>query len=209
MMLAFAFGSGLVAGLALAVPLGAIGVLLIQEGATRGWIRGAPAAAAVATVDAIYCAAAIAAGSLLAPLVSTWAPWPTVIGGAALVGIATWGVARIPPVDTSTDAITETSSTPSWHRYLTFLGLTAINPATLVYFAALVTGLSILTASPATAAFFVAGVGVGSLSWQLLLVCAGAVLRWRTGPQVRRLTTIIGHSIVGAIGILMIVRSIT
>ena len=43
--------AGMVAGLALAAPLGAIGVLLLQEGVIRGLRRGLPGAAAVATLD--------------------------------------------------------------------------------------------------------------------------------------------------------------
>ena len=50
--------SGMLAGLGVALPLGAISVLLLGEGVTRGFRAGAPAALAVGTVDTLYCAVA-------------------------------------------------------------------------------------------------------------------------------------------------------
>lgn len=198
------FGAGLVAGLALAVPLGAIGVLLIHEGTLRGWAGGAPAALAVATVDLLYCTTAVAAGAAFAPVIATWAPWPGITGGTALVALAAWNLVRTRRSIVEARPSDDASHTRSSHRYLLFFGLTAINPATLVYFAAIVTGLSTLSTSTVAAALFVAGVALASLSWQLLLVLAGAILRWRAGARFRHLTTLIGHGVVGMLGVLMI-----
>lgn len=204
MEFAAALGTGLIAGLALAVPLGAIGVLLIQEGASRGWAGGVPAAAAVATVDLLYCVTAVAAGAALAPVIASWAPWPRIIGGAALVALAIWSLirARRSTVEAPPDA--DMNRARSARRYALFFGLTVINPATLIYFAAIVTGLSAMSASAVAAVMFIAGVAAASLSWQLLLVLAGAIVRWKTGAQFRRLTALIGNSLVGVVGILMI-----
>jgi arginine exporter protein ArgO len=70
--------------------------------------------------------------------------------------------------------------------YLAFLGLTALNPTTVVYFAALVLG------RPAYGGFlFVLGVSLASASWQLLLAgggrLLGAVLDSRRGRLVTAL----------------------
>jgi len=204
-----ALGAGLIAGLALALPLGAIGVLLIQQGASRGFGGAVPAAAAVATVDAIYCFAALSAGSVLAPLVTMWMPWPQIVGGVTLVTIAAWGLARIGerPVGSSTSAAVDTAA--GWRRYAMFLGLTAVNPATLVYFAAIVTGLSSVTASAAAGALFVVGVTVASLGWQTLLVGVGAVIRGRSGPRLRHATSLIGNGAVALLGAIMIAGAVT
>src|SRR4051794_41928451 len=58
-----AFGAGALAGLGVALPLGAIGVLLLQEGITGGWRPAFAAGTGVALVDGAYAALAVAAGA--------------------------------------------------------------------------------------------------------------------------------------------------
>src|SRR3954467_11999066 len=72
--------SGLVAGWGVAVPLGAIGVMLVDLGMRAGFRSAAPAAAAVATADLLYAAAAAAAGRAAAR------PPPRAGGGPGLAG---------------------------------------------------------------------------------------------------------------------------
>ena len=60
--------SGLIACWGVAVPLGAIGVMLVDLGMRGGFRSAAPAAAAVATADLLYAAVAAAAGSAVASL---------------------------------------------------------------------------------------------------------------------------------------------
>lgn len=196
--------AGLIAGLALAVPLGAIGVLLIQEGASRGWVRGAPAAAAVATVDLIYCVTAVLAGATLSPVITSWTPWPRIIGGTALLSLAAWNLIRARLSATNAKPDDRAHHSRSSRRYALFFGLTAINPATLVYFAAITTGIAAISSSVTTAVPFVFGVAMASLGWQLLLVLMGALVRWKTGARFRYLTSAIGNGVVGVLGILMI-----
>ncbi len=198
-----ALTTGLVAGLALAAPLGAIGVLLVQEGASLGWVRGTPAAAAVAIVDLIYCATAVIVGVGVSAVITGWTPWPRIIGGLALIALAIWNLVRARASVERTKLDSRALHSRSRHRFLLFFGLTAINPATLVYFAAVVTALSTVLDSAAGAVSFVAGVAVASLSWQLLLVLVGAIVRWKTGRRLRHLTTMAGNAIVLALGILM------
>ena len=199
-----AFSSGLVVGLALVVPLGAIGVLLIQEGANLGWARGVPAAAAVASVDLLYCVIAVLGGAALSPVISGWEPWPRVLGGSILVAIAVWNLirARQSNADGGFDAL-RTRARPA-QRYAVFFGLTAINPATVVYFAATVMGLSELMGTAASMTIFVAGVAMASFVWQLLLVFVGAIVHSRGSGRFRGITVIAGNCAVGVLGVLMI-----
>lgn len=80
----------------------------------------------------------------------------------------------------------------------------ALGVATLVYFAAIVTGISGVSAATASATLFVAGVATASLAWQALLVLLGAFVRTGAGGRFRRATAIIGNSLVGCFGILKI-----
>ncbi len=203
-----ALTTGLVVGLALVVPLGAIGLLLVQEGASLGWARGAPAAVAVATVDMLYCTAAVIAGTALSPVISGWGPWPKLIGGAALVLLAVWNLIRVGRSTAKDGPDTLIPRVRPTQRYAVFFGLTAINPATVVYFAATVTGFSELMSSAVSATMFVVGVAVSSLGWQLLLVLVGAVVHWRAGVRFRGITAIAGNSAVCTLGALMIASAL-
>ncbi|KQZ08120.1 hypothetical protein ASD23_06500 [Agromyces sp. Root1464] len=221
--------AGAVAGLALAAPLGAIGVLLVQEGILRGLPGGLPGAAAVATVDTLYCAGAVAAGAVLSPMITTWAPWPQIGGGAVLIALGIHGLVKGRPAARPTAAtsstralgsaarsIPVTGSTPSWStpststtgwvRYALFLGLTAINPATLLYFVAILPGLRETASSGAAQVGFVVGVAVASFAWQALLVALGAGLRHKTGASFRNWTAVIGNAIVAVLGAVLIAQ---
>jgi arginine exporter protein ArgO len=208
MDLFFSVFSGSVAGLALAAPLGAIGILLLQEGITRGLRRGIPAAAAVTTVDVLYCTIAVAAGSLAGPIVNSWTPWPQILGGFAVIALGVHGLLKIRRVRMPEVGRASRRSSTSGHRYLLFLGLTALNPATLVYFAAIVTGLNQFTDSPPTAVAFTAGVGVASFAWQCLLVALGAGLRRKTGPSFRKWTAFGGNGLVVVLGVAFIFHAL-
>jgi hypothetical protein len=80
--------------------------------------------------------------------------------------------------------------------------------ATLVYFAAITVGLAHLLNSPLAAGLFVAGVGTASISWQLVVVAAGALMRGRLSPRARRLTAMVGNLIVAGLGVAMLVSAL-
>ncbi|WP_203580236.1 LysE family transporter [Microbacterium hibisci] len=199
------FPVGVLAGLALAAPLGAIGVLLIQEGLGCGLRNGLSAAAAVATVDTVYCTVAVSAGTLAAPVVAGWAPWPQLAGGAILVVIGARALAK----RRRSPAAEAPGLAPSTRgRFLLFLTLTAINPATLLYFVAILPALhDVATSIPAQVAF-VAGVAAASFGWQAALVAVGSVLRRGTGPKFHVWTAIIGNGAVIVFGIAIIVQAV-
>ena len=202
-----ALAAGLLGGLGIAVPLGAIAVLLVSEGVNRGFRGGAPGAIAVGLVDTLYCTAAVTVGALAAPVVTSWGRWPALVGGCALVALAVLGVWRSvtrPPSGEDAGAPGGTG----WHRFALFLGLTAINPATLIYFGAITVGMADLFRSPLAAALFVVGVATASVTWQLLVVAAGALLRGRLTARARRVTALIGNVIVAGLGAAMIVAAL-
>lgn len=204
-----ALSSGIAAGLGLAAPLGAIGVLLIREGLGRGFRAGSVAAAGVAFVDAIYCVIAVTLGALAAPIIASWGGIPSIVGGAVLILIGVRGV-RSSWAKGEDAAVTfgGAASSSRLRRFLLFVGLTAINPATLLYFAAVTAALgAALTALPASAAF-VAGVAGASLCWQLGLVAVGAVLTTRISARTQRMLSVAGFCMVIALGVVAGVAAI-
>lgn len=209
----WALGGGVLAGIGLAAPLGAVGVLLLREGLMNGFRQGAPAASAVALVDAAYCSLAVAGGAAAGPVIASWGRVPALAGGAALIALGVFGLFRTGPATASgptvscaaTDRIASGragfAQGPQLRRFGLFLGLTAVNPATLVYFGALTIGLGGMLSSPAGAVAFVAGVALASLAWQLGLVSAGAYLRGRITARGQRTLSLAGNCIVIALGL--------
>lgn len=204
--------SGLAAGLAVAMPLGPVGVLLLREGVQRGPRDAWPAATGVALVDTLYCLLAATVGAAASPFIDSLGVWPGVIGGSALLLIAASGLWRGTVGGTRTAPGSPADATPpplgagagrgtgGPARFLTFVGLTLVNPATLVYFAALVAGLPQVAGDATSVLVFVAAVGFASLAWQVLLVCAGGILHRRAGPGLQRVTVVAGNSVVAVLG---------
>ena len=164
-------------------------------------------AIAVGTVDTLYCTAAVGLGAVAAPVITSWGPWPARVGGTALLVISALGIWRALRRSTAGADAGPPAGSP-WRRFALFLGLTAINPATLVYFAAITVGLAHLLQSPLAAGLFVAGVGAASVSWQLLIVAGGALLRGRLTARARQVTGLVGNVIIAALGIAMLVNSL-
>lgn len=190
--------AGIAAGYAIAIPVGAIAAYLLTLGAQQGWRTAAGGGLGAALVDGLYAAVAVFLGALVAPAIAAVAE-PLRWGSAVvLVGLALWllrpalrpGTPDGPPV-----AVLRTSP---GRAFATIFALTLVNPATVIYFAALVAGSTIsVTAGPAERGVFVLGALVASASWQLLLAGAGATLgRFLAGPRGRRWTAALGGTAV-------------
>ncbi|MET9698407.1 hypothetical protein ABZY31_15980 [Streptomyces sp. NPDC006529] len=99
---------------------------------------------------------------------------------------------------TATATATASASAPGTARkaFIRYVGLTAVNPTTALYFVALTTaqGTAILTA-PAGAAF-AGGVLLASLLWQQLLAAVGAFAGSRISPAVRTWTFRLGYGLI-------------
>ncbi|WNM24515.1 LysE family transporter [Demequina capsici] len=191
--------AGIVAGLAVAIPVGAIAVLVIYQSAEHGLRTGAAAALGTASADGVYSIVAVVLGAAVAPLVASVQTPLRVVSAVTLAGLAfamlrpVWTPAR--PAMPSGEA--RAVATP-WRTYLVFLGLTMANPTTVVYFAALVAGAT-LGPDPATADrfAFVLGVLGASAVWQLTLALLGSALRrLLMTPGARRWSALIGGVLV-------------
>src|SRR5690606_20757730 len=159
---------GLATGLAVALPLGAIGVLLLREALAHGGQVAAAGALGVGLVDLVYATAAVFAGAWVVSSLDGRELAVRLVGAGVLgwvVGLVqSVRAPRAPVGEQGRESVPTTTAARSFGR---FLGLTAINPLTAVAFVAVAVGLGsqILTAGNRLA--FVTGVFVGSLAWQL------------------------------------------
>jgi arginine exporter protein ArgO len=190
--------AGLLAGYGVAVPVGAIAALIISLTARTSLRVGAAAAMGVATADGIYAVAAVLGGAALARVIepiSTPLRW---VAAAVLVGFALrTAVVAIRHYREPTAARSSEGLGTPLRAYFGLLGLTLLNPATIVYFGALVLGRQAAGALSASAAVvFVLAAFAASASWQLLLAGSGSLVgRVLTGPR-GRLGTAMASSVV-------------
>ncbi|WP_432836851.1 LysE family transporter [Dactylosporangium sp. CA-092794] len=201
---------GLLAGYGVAVPVGAIGALIVSLAARGSWKVGAAAALGVATADGLYAVVAVLGGAALAGLIAPISGPLRWIAAVVLLGLA---------VKTARDALRHRGEPATARRsdgrmgrplsaYFALLGLTLLNPATIVYFGALVLGRRADDGLSAGAeAVWVAAAFAASASWQLLLAGGGTLLgRLLTGPRGRLWTALTSSAVIAALAILLLVR---
>ncbi|MFD8479413.1 LysE family transporter [Kitasatospora sp. NPDC059673] len=186
---------GVVAGLGVAVPLGAVGVLLLQEG-RRGWAPAAGGATAVAAVDGAYATVAVLAGPRVAHLLAGHESAVHAVSALLLGAIAVHGLLGLRRTAEPTEAPSPGSAARAFVR---FALLTLVNPTTALYFTALIAARGTDARSGATA--FVAGVFLASLVWQHVLAAAGAFAGAKLGPRVRRSTYAAGYGLVAVLAL--------
>ncbi len=179
---------GLAAGFAVAVPLGPIGLLIMDRGLRHGRKLGLAAAAGVATTDLAYAVVALTATAWAARVIQPVARPATYIAAAI---IATIGLRGLLGSRGTVDGSTAVPAPPPARPLGTFAGfvaLTAVNPATVLSFSALTLALTDHLDGAAARAVFIAGVGLGSFAWQAALATLGARLgRWPR-PRLERHT---------------------
>ena len=87
--------AGALAGYAIAIPVGAIAVLIIHTGLTRGLRVGIAAGAGAATADFIYSTIAVIAGIGVTALIAPWIPALRIVGGLVLIALGVRGLLSI------------------------------------------------------------------------------------------------------------------
>ena len=194
------FAAGLAAGLGIALPLGAIGVLIVREGVERGIRAAGVAALAVATVDFGYALLAVVVGDRIAEALSGFERVVQIVGALALTAVVVIGVRdllrSVRVVEVSDPSPLPELPVGYRRTFLRFVGLTAINPMTAVYFVALTAGLSQRLSGPGAGGAFAVGVFLGSLSWQMVLAVGGGTAGSRMSERVRIGVSMVGYAIV-------------
>jgi len=205
--MASSFFEGLMAGYGIAIPVGAVAILIVNTALARGFAAGFMAGAGAATADLLYAGLAAFAGVALSTTLAPLAAATRLIGGAALVALGVWGMWRslhAPPVkDARVDV------TPLLRTYFNFVGITLLNPMTIVYFTAFILGRGTATSStPSAGAAFVFGAGLASVSWQTLLAGLGGLARRRVTPRFRTLAVLAGNTLVSALGLRLLILAL-
>lgn len=179
------FLNGLGMGVAVAAPVGPIGLLCIKRTLTRGWVNGLATGLGVASADATY-GLMVAAGLAATGLLLAWAI-PLQLGGGLL--IAMLGLLALRSFLRPAPARGAETGSARGHlaAFASAYGLTLSNPMTILAFAGLVAGLgATAAATPGAAYVLVAGVFSGSALWWLLLASSAGLARTRMTAAVTR-----------------------
>jgi len=137
------FGSGVVAGLAVAMPLGAVGTYLVGLGARERIAVATGAALGVASVDGGYAVIAVLGGTGLQIVLSEVSDWLKWIAVSVLVVIAIRTLLlTVRRYRGHRDAVDRPRDLTPVRAYGSLAALTAVNPATLITFAAVTVGRS-------------------------------------------------------------------
>ncbi|MET9123867.1 MULTISPECIES: LysE family transporter [unclassified Streptomyces] len=201
--------AGLLAGYGIAIPVGAVATYLVSLTARTSLRIGGSAALGIATADGVYALVAALGGAALAATlqpVLTPLRW---VSGLVLVVLAVRGVLTGLRQYRERSLAARSTKDPARpaRAYVTLLGITLLNPTTIVYFAALVLGSrSAEAVRPLEQGVFVLAAFVASASWQLLLAGGGALLgRVLTGHRGRLVTTLLSSAVIMVLALRMLV----
>jgi arginine exporter protein ArgO len=187
--------AGLLAGWAVAVPVGAIGAYLVALSASAPWRTGVAAALGVAVADGAYALVAVLGGAAVAPLVAPASGPLRWLSAAVLLALA----ARTAVVALRTPGAAAVPSARG--AFVRLLALTLVNPMTVLTFTALVVGMR--GGSPlAEQLVFAASAFGASASWQLLLVgCGTALGRTLTSRRGRLATALVSSAVMAVLAL--------
>jgi threonine/homoserine/homoserine lactone efflux protein len=203
------FAIGFAAGLALAIPVGPMAILLINTTMAKGWRHGAVGALAMATVDGLYAATVFFVGGTISAWLKDWALQLS-LGGAAILlylGITTLVKSLRNLREEAGDTIANSGSRTK--TFATFFGATVLNPPTALYFLALAPSVAQLANGGIANAglAFAIGVFVGSIIWQQSLAFAGVGLRSITHGKLRAWIGALGGTLIIGLAVAMAIRA--
>ena len=195
--------AGTLAGLGVAMPLGAIAALLLREGLVNGFRVSAAAAAGVATVDLLYCAGATATGALLVRSIEDHRGVFLIASGVLVIAV---GVIQLKQGLKNPVAASDVGRTSARAAYVRFVGLTAVNPMTLVYFVALGGAVAAPGGSWAVPVAFTVAAGLSSLAWQLMVASAGSFFRKALSAKTARTIGVAASVLVLTLGAVVLLN---
>jgi arginine exporter protein ArgO len=201
------FVEGLIAGYGIAIPVGAVAILIISTSMERGFMFGFMAGAGAASADIVYACIASIAGITLVSILAPIEIGLRTVSAFALIGLAFYGLKR--GFSRKDDEVKDEITDGRLRTYGQFLVITLLNPLTIVYFTAYVLGKgSVENPLLVDQLLFVIGAGAASLSWQTLLAGLGAFVRHRLSTRFRMIAVVVGNLIVFALGLQVLFKLI-
>lgn len=205
------FAIGFFAGLALAIPVGPMAIMLINTTLEKGWRHGVAGASAMATVDFLYALTVFILGGAVTAFLSDWGQLLSQVG--ALILLALGVILIVKNIDLARSKSSDVSEAKSGKTPLKTFGLftlaTAVNPPTALFFLGIAPSVSQYANSELifNAFAFAIGVFVGSVIWQQFLALAGNTLRRFAQRNVRIFFGLIGGVLIVVLALALLNRA--
>ena len=196
------FLRGWLIGLAIAAPVGPIGLLCIQRTLSQGRLAGLASGLGAATADAVYGFIAAFGLAFISGFLIAQQNVLALVGGVFLCYLAVRTFLAEPAANAA-----QARGGKVGTAYATTFVLTLTNPVTILSFVAIFAGMGLAagTGDYVAAAWMVLGVFAGSASWWLLLSFGVGLLRTRMTADVLRWINRGAGVIIGAFGLVAII----
>lgn len=197
---------GFALGLAIAAAPGPIFFLCLRRTLAKGWPNGLISGFGVATADGFYAALAAFGVGAITTLLTGERRGLALAGGGLLVVLGARIVFDRPK---TTETASGNGAGLTW-AYISTLGLTITNPATIISFAALAATLGAgISGGYLRPALLVVGVLLGSATWWCVLAALAAGLRTRITPRVVRGISTASGVVIAALGLAAFVSALS
>jgi threonine/homoserine/homoserine lactone efflux protein len=183
------FTIGFLAGLALAIPVGPMAIMLVNTTISRGLRHGVVGAIGMATVDGTYALAVFVIGGLIASVLTTLKVVLGLVGAAILLALGIQTLVKnlklVGQKDLGSHAVEGKGSVAK--TFGTFVAATVVNPPTALYFLAIAPNVANMgyELNFSNVVIFAVAVLIGSLIWQESLVFLGLAVRGITSNHFR------------------------
>jgi threonine/homoserine/homoserine lactone efflux protein len=201
----FLIGPGIVIGLIAAAPIGPVNLICIRRTLQYGTLNGFVSGLGAALGDGVFAIVTGFGLTAIAQLIEGLSMALQLAGGTLLLCFGLYTYFSKPPsrLEARAEAKEQGPSTLARAMLSTF-ALTMTNPATLLGFTAMFTGLGGLVGDDASffgAAFVVGGVILGSALWWLILTTFVGLLHARIDDKVMRIINHGSGLLVAAFGL--------
>jgi threonine/homoserine/homoserine lactone efflux protein len=197
------FIRGLLIGLAIAAPVGPIGILCIRRTLQDGWLVGLLTGLGAATADGTYGAIAAFGLTVVIQVLTGKAIWLQLVGGLFLGYLGIRTLLSVPSARAASN-----TARGMVGAYISTVGLTLTNPLTIFSFFGIFAGLGLARtgeSSTLAALVLVLGVTGGSSLWWLTLSSGVAIARQRVNELTLRIINLISGSIIFIFGIVALI----
>ncbi len=172
--------TGVMLGFAVAIPVGPIGLLCVQQALLKGRAHGHAAGIGAASADTVYGFVAGMSLNLVAGFLQQHRPWLAGAGGLFLLLYGARTLTERPEFKEARVTIRGLAG-----AYLSTFALTLANPLNILLFAGVFASVGVAAelADAGQAGLLAVGVGLGAAAWWLMLTSVVSAFRTRFDPR--------------------------
>jgi threonine/homoserine/homoserine lactone efflux protein len=196
------FLKGFTIGLAIAAPVGPIGLLTIRRTLAFGRAAGFLTGLGAASADAIFGSIAAFGITAISSIMIGAKFWLGIIGGMFLIYLG-WQTFKSKPAQHPAE--TQASSLNT--MYFTTFALVLTNPISILYFVGIIASVGAAN-NPTSATWMVVGVFAGSALWWLTLASIANGLRNKINPRALKTINQVSGAVIAAFGIFAVISQI-